>query len=82
MSNDKHVHLFGGFIDAVENSPVADAVAQQASHFTFEAADITMPSRLALELREAADQLSREWSLRGGDKLLNLRRQDNLKHPY
>jgi hypothetical protein len=45
-------------IDAIDDSPISDAIPKKADKFTGESLDVIMSTRITLQLQKAANQLS------------------------
>ena len=54
VCDGKNKYSTGGVIDAVDHSPIADAVPQIARQFTFESFDVVPVTRIGFQSAEAA----------------------------
>jgi hypothetical protein len=57
MSDRQHQYVFLGFIDSIDDPPIADAISKQSGQVARQAFDVVMPTRLALQLSKAAGEL-------------------------
>src|SRR5260370_30182941 len=80
MGDGKHQDLIGLVVNPKNDTPVPDAIAQQAGELVGQAFDIVVSAWLAFQLRKTAGELSGQRPVSSCEESLGLRRKDDLKH--